>query len=147
MRNTKKLYQIPWSFIEQHEALRNTKTELHVYQVKRSLEYQEALTTNCCNFVSRFCKTMNVPRSTKMTPRCKRRYLQKILDRFGLPLRPHFRSKKLSHAAKKRIRNRCPKMKKSHVNQAKAVRKFHQMVPKRYSEITQSAPKRYPIDA
>ena len=32
VRNTKKLYGIPWSFIEQHEVLRNTK-ELHVYQV------------------------------------------------------------------------------------------------------------------
>ena len=108
LRNTKKLYQIPWSFIEQHEALRNTKTELHVYQVKRSLEYQEALTKNSCNLVSRFYQKKHSKIHTNDGRVQKYAFLKDLGTIWETTSAP-FSIQKLSCAAKNALKNRCPK--------------------------------------
>ena len=66
LSNTMEFYRTAWSSKEYEGApcIPSSWPEIPI----RSLEYQEALTKNCCKFVSRFCKTKKSQDPPKWRP-------------------------------------------------------------------------------
>ena len=130
LSNTMELYRTAWSSKEYEEGA-------HVYQVADE-KYQKGLwntrklwrktVVNSCPDSAKQKTSQDPP---KWRPGANVCIFKRFWTDLGYHFGPTFGPKNYHMLQKNAFENRCPKMKKSHVNQAKARLKFHQMVPKR----------------